>query len=431
MERKTMGSFIAALRKSNGLTQKDLAERLHVSDKSISRWEREEGAPDLSLIPLLAEIFGVTCDELLRGERRQSEPRDEGKSDCKTDRQRQRILSISLAKYRNRSLLAMGLAVVGLLAAMACNFGFHRAYLGFLLGSVFYLAAVLCQAVWINGAFLAVSDDEMAGIQVERFKRSAVSLGEKVMSLVAVLWAASLPLIVYPTDTYQGLTAESWFFQGALPFGLAGLVLCGVTCYFLTHLFQKKGLFVLPEQEAAAYLHNFKLQRTCALFLLAALCVTLLAGSAATGFGDVSAVADGTSFADFPSFKAYMEQEISAVHTGIGGADAPPERDLSDSANHYYDAQGNEVTRDQALTHTIQDQDGNVVCTYIHRNESVRSLRYGHPGGAVLPITVFTQDDILVARQKIRQINCVVAVAAAAEVFAALFIYLKKRAKTA
>ncbi|MEG1894572.1 MAG: helix-turn-helix transcriptional regulator [Clostridia bacterium] len=53
-----MGSFIAALRKANGLTQKDLAERLHVSDKSISRWEREEGAPDLSLIPVLAEIFG-------------------------------------------------------------------------------------------------------------------------------------------------------------------------------------------------------------------------------------------------------------------------------------------------------------------------------------------------------------------------------------
>ncbi|MEG2989352.1 MAG: helix-turn-helix transcriptional regulator [Oscillospiraceae bacterium] len=431
MERKTMGSFIAALRKANGLTQKDLAERLHVSDKSISRWEREEGAPDLSLIPVLAEIFGVTCDELLRGERQQSEPRDEGKPDCKTDKQRQRILSVSLAKYRNRSLLAAGLAKVGLLTALTCNFGFHRAYLGFLLGSVFYLAAVLCQAVWINGAFLAVSDDEMAGPNVERFKHSAVSLGEKVMSLVVVLWMVSLPLILYPTDTYQGLTAESWLFQGALPFGLAGLVLCGVACYFLTHLFQKKGVFVLPEQETAAYLHNFKLQRTCALFLLVALCVTLLVGAAATGFGDLAAMADGTSFTDYPSFTAYMEQEIPAVHTGIDGADSAPERDLSDSGSHYYDAQGNEVTRDESLTRTIQDQDGNVVCTYIQRNESVWSLRYGHPGGKVLPITVFTQDDILAARQKTQQIHCIVAAVAAAEVLTALFIYLKKRAKTA
>ena len=70
MEKKTIGKFIAVLRKANGMTQKDLADRLFVSDKTVSRWERDEGAPDLSLIPVIAELFGVTCDELLRGERR-------------------------------------------------------------------------------------------------------------------------------------------------------------------------------------------------------------------------------------------------------------------------------------------------------------------------------------------------------------------------
>ena len=64
MEKKTIGSFIAALRKVNGMTQKDLAEKLNVSDKTISRWERDDGTPDLSVIPVIAEIFGVTCDEL-------------------------------------------------------------------------------------------------------------------------------------------------------------------------------------------------------------------------------------------------------------------------------------------------------------------------------------------------------------------------------
>ena len=67
MEKKTMGSFLAALRRANGMTQKELAERLNVSDKSVSRWERDDGAPDLALIPVIAEVFGVTCDELLRG----------------------------------------------------------------------------------------------------------------------------------------------------------------------------------------------------------------------------------------------------------------------------------------------------------------------------------------------------------------------------
>ncbi|MBQ7916544.1 MAG: helix-turn-helix transcriptional regulator [Firmicutes bacterium] len=72
MEKKTIGQFIAILRKANGMTQKQLSEQLNVSDKAISRWERDESAPDLSLIPVLAEIFGVTSDELLRGERHKS-----------------------------------------------------------------------------------------------------------------------------------------------------------------------------------------------------------------------------------------------------------------------------------------------------------------------------------------------------------------------
>ncbi len=57
MEAKTMGSFLAALRKAAGMTQRELAERLHVSDKAVSRWERDECAPDLALLPVLAEIF--------------------------------------------------------------------------------------------------------------------------------------------------------------------------------------------------------------------------------------------------------------------------------------------------------------------------------------------------------------------------------------
>ena len=75
MEKKTIGKFISALRRAHGMTQKELGEKLYVSDKTVSRWERDEGAPDLTLIPVIAEIFGVTCDELLRGERRSPEER--------------------------------------------------------------------------------------------------------------------------------------------------------------------------------------------------------------------------------------------------------------------------------------------------------------------------------------------------------------------
>ena len=69
MEKNTIGSFIAALRRAKGMTQRELAEQLFVSDKTVSRWERNESEPELSLIPMIADIFGVTSDELLRGKR--------------------------------------------------------------------------------------------------------------------------------------------------------------------------------------------------------------------------------------------------------------------------------------------------------------------------------------------------------------------------
>ena len=155
MEQKTIGGLIAALRKANGMTQKDLAERLHVSDKAVSRWERDESAPDLSLIPVIAEIFGVTCDELLRGERRPAEERTESEepetATPKGERERKRMLKVSLSRFKSRSVIALGVALAGLIAAMVGNFALTRAYLGFLLGAVFYLAAAVCQAVFANG----------------------------------------------------------------------------------------------------------------------------------------------------------------------------------------------------------------------------------------------------------------------------------------
>ena len=69
----TLGNFIAQLRKENNLTQKQLSEILGVSDKTVSHWEREESAPDISVLPFLAQTLGVTVDELLAGERKASQ----------------------------------------------------------------------------------------------------------------------------------------------------------------------------------------------------------------------------------------------------------------------------------------------------------------------------------------------------------------------
>ena len=69
IDREAFGAFLARLRKEKGLTQKELAQQLYVSDKAVSKWERGLSLPDISLLTPLAEILGVTVTELLRGER--------------------------------------------------------------------------------------------------------------------------------------------------------------------------------------------------------------------------------------------------------------------------------------------------------------------------------------------------------------------------
>ena len=64
-----MASFISELRKEKKLTQKDLAEQLGVTDKAVSKWERGLSCPDISLLPSLSHVLGVTPNELLNGER--------------------------------------------------------------------------------------------------------------------------------------------------------------------------------------------------------------------------------------------------------------------------------------------------------------------------------------------------------------------------
>jgi transcriptional regulator with XRE-family HTH domain len=68
MNNKDVGKFISKLRKSKGLTQNELADKLNISNKTVSKWETGEGLPDISVLPELAKALEVTVDELLNAE---------------------------------------------------------------------------------------------------------------------------------------------------------------------------------------------------------------------------------------------------------------------------------------------------------------------------------------------------------------------------
>lgn len=70
MDSKNIGNIISKLRKKNGMTQCELARQLSVTDKAVSRWENGQGFPDITIFPRLAELFGVSIDYLMLGDKK-------------------------------------------------------------------------------------------------------------------------------------------------------------------------------------------------------------------------------------------------------------------------------------------------------------------------------------------------------------------------
>jgi transcriptional regulator with XRE-family HTH domain len=79
MDQKKIGSFLRELRKEQEITQEQLAEKLNVSGRTISRWETGRSMPDISLLSELAEFFGVSIPEIINGERKSEKMNEEVK----------------------------------------------------------------------------------------------------------------------------------------------------------------------------------------------------------------------------------------------------------------------------------------------------------------------------------------------------------------
>ena len=77
MDQKRIGSFLRELRTEKGLTQEQLAEKLNVSGRTVSRWENGNNMPDLSIIVELADFYDIDIRELLNGERKSEEMNEE------------------------------------------------------------------------------------------------------------------------------------------------------------------------------------------------------------------------------------------------------------------------------------------------------------------------------------------------------------------
>lgn len=76
MKNKTLGMMISSFRKSKGMTQLELANLMNVTDKAVSKWERDISCPDINSLPKLAEILDVSVDDLMQSKNRNDAAED-------------------------------------------------------------------------------------------------------------------------------------------------------------------------------------------------------------------------------------------------------------------------------------------------------------------------------------------------------------------
>lgn len=119
MLRTQLGANIASYRKKKGLTQAALAEKLNYSDKAVSKWERGESVPDLLTVTQLAELFGVSVDDLIRD--RNALPKSIGKVEQAMSRAVEKTLKRKADKRIIQQLCGILVFFIALLIFVICN----------------------------------------------------------------------------------------------------------------------------------------------------------------------------------------------------------------------------------------------------------------------------------------------------------------------
>ena len=329
MEKKTIGKFISALRRANGMTQKELGEKLFVSDKTVSRWECDECTPELSLIPSIAEIFGITTDELLRGERnnpdRESASEDAAnKQKAKSDKQFKLMLHSRKKKFTNLSFVSIGLTIVGLIVAMICNLGFSKGLLGFCLASVFFVAATICQICFTVSLRLLIDEEEAEHAEeIKKANTDMVFSSVKIFFGILLTFAFCLPIATMINGANYGLVFEYWLGYGLLASALVFLIAFCLCKIFIRKALISKEIVWLDERVVSKVNAESKLLGKICIVFTVVLAIIMLATYIVTSSVSESTFIERERFDDPDKFIAHMQSEYDAWYDE-GYGNLPP-----------------------------------------------------------------------------------------------------------
>ena len=437
MEKKTIGAFISALRRANGMTQRELGERLFVSDKTVSRWERDECTPDLSLIPAIADIFGVTADELLRGERKTFAPVlqenntssdiDTPKKDVRSERQFKLLLDRRMTKYKNLSLISAGIGLLGVIVAAIIDLGVLRAYVAFGISLIFLLGATICQICFYMTFRMRDDDEEDSPDRracLSDFNEKALLTAKNILWLHFELLAFCLPLTL-TGNAHYGLNFDAWLLYG-LAFAAVGVILWhSIYELFVRRLLISKELI----SDTAAYPSQRRLliRSLCLLVtvgIVTLLCVGVVQSLETTAFVRPYVFETKEEFMEFMAIRDSREEyykwdEDGNIFVNVDSVPVAPGDTVLDDENIDED-----FTYDESLREYIYDKDGNVLFSYINRRRSARIELSDTPDR--FPIKVYTMPLIRRANSIQNTISILLGLSWAAFVVVTAITYIKR-----
>lgn len=220
MDKKTMGAFISALRKSKGMTQQDVADMLNVSNKTVSKWERDEGCPEIMMLPAIAELFEVTVDELLKGEKINTEtPFDSSK----TEKRAKYLFEKSAIKYTNYSVTAVILTgVAALFACLAGHLSYNPAIAVCIISVILGASGIAVEAIAYNSFFSGIksSSVEIDSQALDGARKRAALFLSLVISLAVTVILCIIAAFISYYFTFIALVL------GAISFAIIYYIIC-------------------------------------------------------------------------------------------------------------------------------------------------------------------------------------------------------------
>ena len=220
--KQTIGKFLATLRKAKGLTQEEVADKLNISNKTLSSWETDRTTPDALTLPAIADLYEVTVDEILRGERIKNNEQSQISEKAK--------LSLTRKKYGKFSTKHLMFTAFGMLAVILNILGFAflvytaiSEWVGILLSIIGFCGAVTLTILLIFFEYTTllsegiIDGDNLSENADEDAKRTGNSLALCVKRKNSIsLKLFSLPYLAFSLATLIFLIAKGGVYTVSL-----------------------------------------------------------------------------------------------------------------------------------------------------------------------------------------------------------------------